>query len=51
MVRIGGSLKTQNRIRRQLARGRFISPYQMGGTIFGALSLDAHVLPIIGPPL
>ena len=35
MVRIGGFLKTQNRIRRQRARGRFISPYQVGGTIFG----------------
>ena len=35
MVRIGGFLKTQNRIRLQRARGRFISPYQMGGTIFG----------------
>ena len=35
MVRVGGFLKTQNRIRRQRARGRFISPYQIGGTIFG----------------
>ena len=35
MVRVGGFLKTQNRIRRQRARGRFISPYQVGGTIFG----------------
>ena len=35
MVRVGGFLKTQNRIRRQRARGRFISPYQLGGTIFG----------------
>ena len=35
MVRVGGFLKSQNRIRRQRARGRFISPYQMGGTIFG----------------
>ena len=35
MVRVGGFLKTQNRIRRQHARGRFISPYQVGGTIFG----------------
>ena len=35
MVRIGGFLKTQNRIRLQRARGRFISPYQKGGTIFG----------------
>ena len=52
MVRIGGFLKTQNRSRRQRARGRFISPYHVGGTIFvhhGALSLDAHVLPPIGP--
>ena len=35
MVRVGGFLKTQNRIRRQRARGRFTSPYQIGGTIFG----------------
>ena len=35
MVRIGGFLKTRNRTRLQRARGRFISPYQMGGTIFG----------------
>ena len=35
MVRVGGFLKTQNRVRRQRARGRFISPYQVGGTIFG----------------
>ena len=35
MVRIGGFLKTQNRVRLQRARGRFISPYQKGGTIFG----------------
>ena len=35
MVRIGGFLKSQNRIRRQRARGRFISPYQVGETIFG----------------
>ena len=35
MVRVGGFLKTQNRIRRQRARGRFISPYQVVGTIFG----------------
>ena len=35
MVRVGGFLKTHNRIRRQRARGRFISPYQVGGTIFG----------------
>ena len=35
MVRVGGFLKTQNRIRRQRARGRFISPYQVGGTVFG----------------
>ena len=34
MVRVGGFLKTQNCIRRQRARGRFISPYQVGGTIF-----------------
>ena len=31
MVRVGGFPKTQNRIRRQRARGRFISPYQVGG--------------------
>ena len=30
MVHIGGFLKTQNRIRRQRAHGRFISPYQVG---------------------
>ena len=41
MVRVGGFLKTQNRIRRQRARGRFISPYQVGD---GALSFDAYVL-------
>ena len=35
MVRVGGFLKSQNRVRRQRARGRFISPYQVGGTIFG----------------
>ena len=35
MVRVGGFLTTQNRIRRQRAGGRFISPYQIGGTIFG----------------
>ena len=35
MVRVGGFLKSQNRIRRQRARGRFVSPYQVGGTIFG----------------
>ena len=35
MERIGGFRKTQNRIRLQRARGRFISPYQTGGTIFG----------------
>ena len=35
MVRVGGFLKSQNRIRRQRARGRYISPYQVGGTIFG----------------
>ena len=35
MVRIGGFRKTQNRIRLQRPRGRFISPYQTGGTIFG----------------
>ena len=35
MARVGGFLKSQNRVRRQRARGRFISPYQVGGTIFG----------------
>ena len=47
MVRVGGFLKTQNRIRRQRARGRFISPYQVGGDDFwqvddGALSVDEY---------
>ena len=54
MVRVGGFLKTQNRIRRQRARGRFISPYQVGGHDLwqvhdGALSLDAYLLPLDGP--
>ena len=53
MVRIGGFLKPQNRIRRQRTRGRLISPYQVGGTILwqvhhGALSVDVHVLPPVG---
>ena len=34
MVRIGEFLKTQNYVRSQGARRRFISPYQVGGTIF-----------------
>ena len=44
MVRIGGLLKTQNRIRRQRARGRFISPYQVGGTIFGKSTMARYPL-------
>ena len=44
MVRVGGFLKTQNRIPRQRARGRFISPYQVGGTIFGKSTMARHPL-------
>ena len=44
MVRIGGFLKTQNRIQRHRARGRFISPYQIGGTIFGKSTMARHPL-------
>ena len=44
MVRIGGFLKTQNRIRRHRARGWFISPYQMGGTIFGKSTMARYPL-------
>ena len=44
MVRIGGFLKSQNRIRRQRARGRFISPYQVGGTIFGRSTMMRYPL-------
>ena len=44
MVRIGGFLKTQNRIRRQCARGRFVSPYQVGGTIFGKSTMARYPL-------
>ena len=44
MVRVGGFLKTQNRIRRQRARGRFISPYQVGGTIFGKSTMVRYPL-------
>ena len=44
MVRVGGFLKTQNRIRRQRARGRFISPYQVGGTIFGKSTMARYTL-------
>ena len=44
MVRIGGFLKTQNRIRRQRIRGRFISPYQVGGTIFGKSTMARYPL-------
>ena len=39
-----GFLKTQNRIRRQRARGRFISPYQVGGTIFGKSTMARYPL-------
>ena len=44
MVRVGGFLKTQSRIRRQRARGRFISPYQVGGTIFGKSTMARYPL-------
>ena len=44
MVRIGGFIKTQNRIQRQRARGRFISPYQVGGMIFGKSIMARHPL-------
>ena len=44
MVRVGGFLKTQNRTRRQRARGRFISPYQVGGTIFGKSTMARYPL-------
>ena len=44
MVRVGGFLKTQNRVRRQRARGRFISPYQIGGTIFGQSTMSRYPL-------
>ena len=44
MVRVGGFLKTQNRVRRQRARGRFISPYQVGGTIFGKSTMARYPL-------
>ena len=44
MVRVSGFLKTQNRIRRQRARGRFISPYQIGGTIFGKSTMARYPL-------
>ena len=44
MVRVGGFLKTQNRVRRQRARGRFISPYQVGGTIFGKSTMVRYPL-------
>ena len=44
MVRVDGFLKTQNRIRRQRARGRFISPYQIGGTIFGKSTMARYPL-------
>ena len=52
MVRIGGFLKTQNRIRRHQARGRFISPYEIGGTIFGKSTMARYpLMHIIAPPL
>ena len=44
MVRVGGFLKSQNRIRRQRARGRYISPYQVGGTIFGKSTMARYPL-------
>ena len=44
MVRVGRFLKTQNRVRRQRARGRFISPYQVGGTIFGKSVMSRYPL-------
>ena len=44
MVRVGGFLKSQNRIRRQRARGRFVSPYQVGGTIFGKSTMARYPL-------
>ena len=44
MVRVGGFLKTQNRIRRQRARGRFISPYQVEGRIFGKSTMARYPL-------
>ena len=44
MVRIGGFLKTQNRSRRQRARGQFISPYHVGGTIFGKSTMARYPL-------
>ena len=44
MVRVGGFLKTQNRVRRQRARGRFVSPYQVGGTIFGKSTMARYPL-------
>ena len=44
MARIGGFLKTQNRIRRHQAQGQFISPYQTGGTIFGKFTMARYPL-------
>ena len=44
MVRIGGFLKTQYRIRRHRARRPFISPYQIGGTIFGKSTMARYPL-------
>ena len=44
MVRVGGFLKSQNRIRRQRARGRFVSPYQVGDTIFGKSTMARYPL-------
>ena len=44
MVSIEGFLKTQDRILRHRARGRFISPYQIGGTIFGKSTMTRYPL-------
>ena len=44
MVRIEEFLKTPNRIRRHLARGRFISPYQIDRTIFGKSTMAHYPL-------
>ena len=50
MVRIGGFRKTQNRIRLQRPRGRFISPYQTGGTIFGKSTTARYPFMYSSPP-
>ena len=44
MVRIGGFLKMQNCIRRQRARGLFISLCQVGGRIFGKSTMGRYPL-------